>query len=120
MSTVRCDKVVEELIVSGGRGVSDHIDDFNALVTALGGTQAASRALVDMNRAPYSHQIGLTGKNASAKVYVAVGISGAVQHTCALDSVGTVIAINPDKNARIFEYADYGIVARIEDIISNI
>ena len=120
MATVRCDKVVEELIVSGGRGIAEHMDDFNALVEALGGAKAASRALVDMNCAPYSHQIGLTGKNASAKVYVAVGISGAVQHTCALDAVGTVIAINPDKDARIFEYADYGIVASVEDVIKQI
>ena len=120
MATVRCDKVVEELIVSGGRGVSEHMDEFNALVESLGGAKAASRALVDMNCAPYSHQIGLTGKNASAKVYVAVGISGAVQHTCALDAVGTVIAINPDKDARIFEYADYGILASVEDIIKQI
>ena len=120
MATVRCDKVVEDLIVSGGRGVAEHMDEFNALVNTLGGAKAASRALVDMNCAPYSHQIGLTGKNASAKVYVAVGISGAVQHTCALDAVGTVIAINPDKDARIFEYANYGIVASVEDIIKQI
>ena len=120
MATVRCDKVVDELIVSGGRGVAEHMDEFNSLVEALGGAKAASRALVDMNRAPYSHQIGLTGKNASAKVYVAVGISGAVQHTCALDAVGTVIAINPDKDARIFEYADFGILANIDDVIKNI
>ena len=120
MATVRCDKVVEELIVSGGRGVAEHMDEFNSLVDSLGGAKAASRALVDMNCAPYSHQIGLTGKNASAKVYVAVGISGAVQHTCALDAVGTVIAINPDKDARIFEYADFGIVASIEEVIKNI
>ena len=120
MATVRCEKVNEELIVSGGRGVADHMNEFNSLVEALGGIKAASRALVDMNAAPYSHQIGLTGKNASAKVYVAVGISGAVQHTCALDAVGTVIAINPDKDARIFEYADYGIVASIEDVIKEL
>ena len=120
MATVRCDKVTEELIVSGGRGVSGHIDEFNALAEALDGAKAASRALVDMNLAPYSQQIGLTGRNASAKVYVAVGISGAVQHTCALDAVGTVIAINPDKDARIFGYADYGIVATVEDVIKEI
>ena len=120
MATVRCDKVTEELLISGGRGVSGHIEEFGALADALGGAKAASRALVDMNLAPYSHQIGLTGRNASAKVYVAVGISGAVQHTCALDAVGTVIAINPDKDARIFGYADYGIVANIEDIIKEI
>lgn len=120
MATVRCDKVTEELLISGGRGVSGHIEEFGALADALGGAKAASRALVDMNHAPYSHQIGLTGRNASAKVYVAAGISGAVQHTCALDAVGTVIAINPDKDARIFGYADYGIVASIEDVIKEI
>lgn len=120
MATVRCDKVSEELMISGGRGISGHMDEFNALAEALGGAKAASRALVDMNLAPYSQQIGLTGRNASAKVYVAVGISGAVQHTCALDGVGTVIAINPDKDARIFGYADYGIVATIEDVIKEI
>ena len=120
MATVRCDKVTEELIVSGGRGVSGHIDEFNALADTLGGAKAASRALVDMNLAPYSHQIGLTGRNASAKVYVAVGISGAGQHTCALDAVGTIIAINPDKDARIFGYADYGIIGNIEDVIKEI
>ena len=120
MATVRCDKVTEELIISGGRGVSGHMDEFNALADALGGAKAASRALVDANLAPYSHQIGLTGRNASAKVYIAAGISGAVQHTCALDAVGTVIAINPDKDARIFGYADYGIVASVEDVIKEI
>lgn len=120
MATVRCDKVSEELIIAGGRGIGDHMDEFGTLVEALGGARAASRALVDMNLAPYSHQIGLTGRNASAKVYVAVGISGAVQHTCALDAVGTVIAINPDKDARIFGYADYGIVASLEDVIREI
>lgn len=120
MATVRCDKVTSELMISGGRGVAGYMDEFNTLAKALGGTKAASRALVDAGLAPYSHQIGLTGRNASAKVYVAVGISGAVQHTCALDAVGTVIAINPDKDARIFSYADYGIVASIEDVIKEI
>ena len=58
---------------------------------------------------PYGAQIGLTGRNAAPSVYIAVGISGAVRHTCAIENAGVIIAWNPDKNARIFEYADYGI-----------
>ena len=70
----------------------------------------ASRGLVDMNKVTYDKQIGLTGKTVSPKIYIAVGISGTIHHTCAIEGSGTVIAINPDKEARIFEYADFGIV----------
>lgn len=73
----------------------------------------ASRGLVDLNGAGYEQQIGLTGKTISPKIYIAAGISGAIHHTCAIEGSKTVIAINPDKNARIFEYADYGIVDRL-------
>ena len=66
-----------------------------------------------MNGAPYDMQIRLTGKIVSPKIYIAVGISGAVHHTCAIEGSGTVIAINPDKSARIFDYADYGIIDRL-------
>ena len=59
---------------------------------------------------PLEAQVGLTGKSVSPLIYIAAGISGAVHHTCAIENAGTVIAINPDKNARIFEYADYGII----------
>ena len=62
---------------------------------------------------PYEKQVGLTGRTVSPKVYVAFGISGAVQHTCAIAGAGTVIAVNTDKNARIFDYADFGVVADI-------
>lgn len=70
----------------------------------------ASRGLVDTGKMPYDLQVGLTGKIVSPKLYIAVGISGAVHHTCAIEGAETVIAINSDKNARIFEYADYGVV----------
>ena len=60
--------------------------------------------------------LGLTGKTVSPKIYIAVGISGAVHHTCAIEGADVVIAINPDKDARIFEYADYGIIANFEDL----
>ncbi|MBQ2319491.1 MAG: FAD-binding protein, partial [Clostridia bacterium] len=68
--------------------------------------------LVDMNKIAYEKQIGLTGKTVSPKIYIAIGISGAIHHTCAIEGSTTVIAINPDKDARIFEYADYGIIER--------
>ena len=78
---------------------------------------AASRGLVDVGFAPYEQQVGLTGKTVSPKVYIAAGISGAVHHIVGMQQAGTVIAINPEKEAPIFEYADFGIVAKIEDII---
>jgi electron transfer flavoprotein alpha subunit len=69
-----------------------------------------------MGKMPYTAQVGLTGKRISPKVYVAMGISGAVQHTCAISGAGTVIAINKDKNARIFDYADYGVITEVENV----
>ena len=64
-----------------------------------------------MNKATYDKQIGLTGKTVSPRIYIAVGISGAIHHTCAIEGSSTIIAINPDKEARIFEYADFGILS---------
>ena len=72
-----------------------------------------SRAVVDDDVMPYECQVGLTGRTVAPKVYVAFGISGAVQHMCAVERAGTVIAVNKDKNAKIFDYADYGIVAEV-------
>ena len=71
----------------------------------------ASRSLVDMGKMLYKWQIWLTGKDVNPKKYIAVGISGAVHHTCAIENLDTIIVINPDKNARIFKYADYGILS---------
>ena len=72
-----------------------------------------SRIVADSGKLPYEQQVGLTGKTVNPKVYVAFGISGAVQHTCAIAGAGTVIAVNKDKNARIFDYADYGIIKKL-------
>jgi electron transfer flavoprotein alpha subunit len=87
------------------------------LAEQLGAEIGASRGLVDMNKMSYDKQIGLTGKTVSPKIYIAIGISGAIHHTCAIEESTTVIAINPDKDARIFDYADYGIVDKIENVI---
>lgn len=109
MATVRTKSQCSDIIVSGGKGVYEHMDKLKALADRLNAQLGASRGLVDMNAAPYDMQIGLTGKTVSPKIYIAVGISGAVHHICAIEGSGTVITINPDKNARIFDYADYGI-----------
>jgi len=110
MATVRTKTESSDIIVSGGKGIADKFDKLSLLAEKLGAEIGASRGLVDMNKAPYEMQIGLTGKTVSPKIYIAIGISGAVHHTCAVEGAGTIIAINPDKNARIFEYADYGIL----------
>ncbi len=112
MATVRTKSESSDIIVAGGKGVIDRFEAINDLAEKLGAEVGASRGLVDLNGAPYDMQIGLTGKTVSPKIYIAIGISGAVHHTCAIEGADVVIAINPDKDARIFEYADFGIVSR--------
>lgn len=109
MATVRTKSNSSEIIVSAGKGAADKMDEIEEFAKKIGAQLAASRGLVDMNKAPYENQVGLTGKTVSPKIYIAIGISGAVHHTCAIEGAEYVVAINPDKNARIFEYADYGI-----------
>ncbi len=111
LATVRCSQKSDDIVVSVGRGAADFIDDVKKFAEKTGASMAASRAIVDKGLAPYSHQVGLTGKTIAPKIYIAVGISGAVQHTCAIEGADFVIAINPDKEAPVFDYADYGIIA---------
>lgn len=110
MATVRTKSESSDIIVSGGKGIAENIEQLEELAIMLNAELGASRGLVDMNKVTYDKQIGLTGKTVSPKIYIAVGISGAIHHTCAIEGSGTIIAINPDKDAKIFEYADYGIV----------
>ena len=117
MATVRIETPSDDIIVSAGKGVAAEFDRIKDLAKTLGAEVCASRALVDAGIAPYEMQVGLTGKNVSPRVYIAIGISGAVRHTCAIENAGTVIAINPDKDAPIFDCADYGILANFEEII---
>ncbi len=117
MATVRTtNENVSDVIVSAGKGVKDNYNSVLRLAEKYNAELAASRAYVDTGNAPYEQQVGLTGKIVSPKVYIACGISGAVHHIVGFEQSGTVIAINPDKNAPIFEYSDYGIVANIEDL----
>ncbi len=117
MATVRTkEDGVSDIIVSAGKGVKDCYDKVKAFANKYNAELSASRGLVDLGFVPYEQQVGLTGKTVAPSVYIACGISGAVHHIVGMEQSGTVIAINPDKQAPIFEYADYGIVADFESL----
>ncbi len=101
-----------DVLVSVGRGMGgpENVPLVEALAKALGGEVAATRAVVDAGWVPYSMQVGQTGKTVSPKLYIACGVSGAIQHKVGMASAGTIIAINKDGNAPIFEFADVGVV----------
>ncbi len=117
MATVRTEEnTKEKIIVSFGFGAKNSVDKIKGFAEKLGADVGSSRKVVDHGIISYDTQIGLTGKIVAPEVYIAIGISGAVQHLVGMQSSGVVIAINPDKNAEIFEYADYGFVMSAEDI----
>lgn len=111
MATVRTAAEGHAPIVVGiGFGVRDEIERVKAFAEELGAEIATSRKMVDNGYLPYELQLGLTGKSLHPPVYIAVGISGAVHHIVGMQNAGTVIAINPDSDAPIFDYADFGII----------